>query len=87
MHGEQAINLTRSACFEDNKGTPYALSRITISAMLKHNDGSINWNEPISPILPTLRPGRRDVLALLLGYCVLDWASYIHPPPALTTTP
>ncbi len=55
--------------------------------MPKHNDRSINWNEPLSPMLPTLRPGWRDVLALLLGYVVLDWASYLHPLHGLNITP
>jgi len=55
--------------------------------MPKHNDSSINWNEPVSTMLPTLRPGWRDVLTLLAGYVVLDWASYIHPLHGLNITP
>lgn len=80
-------NVTRGAGFEENKGIPYASSRITKSAMPKHNDSSINWNEPVSPMLPTLRLGWRDVLVLLAGYVVLDWASYIHPLYGLNITP
>lgn len=38
-------------------------------------------------MLPTLRLGWREVLALLLGYIVLDWASYIHPLHGLNITP
>ena len=38
-------------------------------------------------MLPTLQPGWRDVLTLLLGYVVLDWASYIHPLHGLNITP
>ncbi len=55
--------------------------------MPKHNDNSINWNEPVSPMPPTARPGWRDVLALLLGYVALDWASYIYPLHGLNITP
>jgi two-component system, LuxR family, sensor kinase FixL len=55
--------------------------------MPKHNDSSINWNETVSPMLPTLRPGWRNVLTLLLGYVVLDWASFIHPLHGLNITP
>ncbi|WP_301101918.1 ATP-binding protein [Propionivibrio sp.] len=55
--------------------------------MPKHNDISINESETVSPMLPTLRPGWRDVLTLLLGYVVLDWASYIHPLHGLNITP
>ena len=55
--------------------------------MTKHNDLSINRKEPVSSMLPTLRPGWRDVLTLLLGYVVLDWASYIHPLYGLNITP
>jgi two-component system sensor kinase FixL len=55
--------------------------------MPKHNDHSINWKEAVLPMLPTLRPGWRDVLTLLLGYVVLDWASYIHPLHGLNITP
>jgi signal transduction histidine kinase len=55
--------------------------------MPKHNDSSINWNEPVLPMLPTLRLGWRDVLVLLAGYVVLDWASYIHPLHGLNITP
>lgn len=38
-------------------------------------------------MLRPLRPGRLDVLILLLGYIVLDWASYIHPLHGLNITP
>jgi signal transduction histidine kinase len=52
-----------------------------------HNDGPINWNEPVSRMLPTPRPGWRDVLTMLVGYVALDWASYIHPLHGLNITP
>ena len=37
-------------------------------------------------MLPTLRPVWHDVLTLLLGYVVLDWASYLHPLYGLNIT-
>ncbi len=37
-------------------------------------------------MLPTLRPAWHDILALLLGYVVLDWASYLHPLYGLNIT-
>jgi len=43
--------------------------------------------EPIFLLLPPVRPGWRDVLALLVGYVILDWASYIHPLYGLNITP
>lgn len=55
--------------------------------MPEHNAPSIHWNEPILPTLPTLRLGWRDVLILLAGYVVLDWASYFHPLHGLNITP
>ncbi len=55
--------------------------------MPEHNAPSIHWNEPILPTLPTLRLGWRDVLILLVGYVVLDWASYFHPLHGLNITP
>ena len=38
-------------------------------------------------MLPTPRLGLRDIAILLLGYVVLDWASYIHPLHGLNITP
>ncbi len=38
-------------------------------------------------MLPIAQPGWRDVLVLLLGYVVLDWASFIHPLHGLNITP
>ena len=38
-------------------------------------------------MLPTQKLGWRDVLTLVLGYVVLDWASYIHPLHGLNITP
>lgn len=55
--------------------------------MPKQTVRSINWSEPVLPTLPTLRPGWRDLLTLLVGYVVLDWASYIHPLHGLNITP
>ena len=55
--------------------------------MPKQNDGLINWNNPVSPMLPTLRLRWPGVLLLVLGYVVLDWASYIHPLHGLNITP
>lgn len=54
--------------------------------MKKHNDILINGKVTISPMLPILRPGLRDLLTLLLGYVVLDWASFIHPLYGLNIT-
>lgn len=80
-------NVTLGADFGDNEGNPYAPFRISKAAMPEHNDGSLKWNEPVSPMLPTLRLGWRDVVVLLLGYVVLDWASYFHPLHGLNITP
>lgn len=54
--------------------------------MQMHNEHLINRNETVSPLLPTLCPVWYDYLALLLGYVVLDWASYIHPLHGLNIT-
>ena len=54
--------------------------------MPKHNEHLINSNETVSTMLPTLRPAWHDVLVLLLGYVVLDWASFIHPLYGLNIT-
>jgi two-component system, LuxR family, sensor kinase FixL len=54
--------------------------------MAQHNDHLIDRNATALPILPTLRPGWRDVLILLVGYIVLDWASYLHPLHGLNIT-
>lgn len=43
--------------------------------------------EPVFLLLPPVRPGWRDVLSLLTGYIILDWASYIHPLHGLNITP
>ena len=43
--------------------------------------------EPAFLLLPPARPGWRAVVALLLGYVFLDWASYIHPLHGLNITP
>ncbi len=55
--------------------------------MRKHNDHLINRNRPLSSMLPTSRPAWYDVLILIPGYVVLDWASYLHPLHGLTITP
>ena len=54
--------------------------------MPKHNELLINSHETVWPMLPTLRPAWHDVLVLLLGYVVLDWASFIHPLYGLNIT-
>ena len=54
--------------------------------MSNHNELLINRNETVWPMLPTLRPAWHDVLTLLLGYVVLDWASYLHPLYGLNIT-
>lgn len=38
-------------------------------------------------MLPTQKPGWHDVMTLVLGYVILDWASYIHPLHGLNITP
>jgi signal transduction histidine kinase len=38
-------------------------------------------------MLATLRPRWHDVILLIVGYVVLDWASFIHPLHALNITP
>ena len=55
--------------------------------MPEHNDHSINTSEAFSPMLATKRPGLRDVLTLVSGYVLLDWASFIHPLHGLNITP
>ena len=70
----------------DNRGFPYVPSRITEIAMSKHNERSINWNEPVLPMLSTVRLGWRDALVLILGYVALNWASFIHPLHGLNIT-
>ena len=54
--------------------------------MAEHNALSIKSSLSVLPMLPTLRPSWRDVLTLVLGYVVLDWASYIHPLYGLNIT-
>ena len=54
--------------------------------MAKHNARSTDLSPPSSPMLPTLRLRWSDVLILVLGYVVLDWASYIHPLYGLNIT-
>ena len=55
--------------------------------MPKQNDYLINRDKPVLQMLPTLRPGWRDVLILIFLYVALDWASYIHPLHGLNITP
>ena len=55
--------------------------------MSQHNDRSINTSEAFSPMFATKRPGLRDVLTLVSGYVLLDWASFIHPLHGLNITP
>ncbi|MBS1211245.1 MAG: integral rane sensor signal transduction histidine kinase, partial [Proteobacteria bacterium] len=38
-------------------------------------------------MLKPLRPNSLDVVILLVGYIVLDWASYINPLHDLSITP
>jgi two-component system, LuxR family, sensor kinase FixL len=54
--------------------------------MTKQNARSTDLSLPSSPMLPTLRLRWSDVLTLVLGYVVLDWASYIHPLYGLNIT-
>lgn len=54
--------------------------------MAQHNDRLINSNATALPILPTLKPGWRDVLILMVGYVVLDWVSYLNPLHGLNIT-
>lgn len=55
--------------------------------MTEQNDRSIRWNDLVTQMLPTPRIGWREVLALVVGYVVLDWASYIHSLHGLNITP
>ena len=54
--------------------------------MPKENSRLINRNTAGSPMLQILRPVWHDVLTLILGYVVLDWASFIHPLYGLNIT-
>lgn len=55
--------------------------------MPTHNHDSLYRKPPSAPMQPTLRPGWRDVVILILGYVVLDWASFIYPLHGLNITP
>jgi two-component system sensor kinase FixL len=55
--------------------------------MSQQNQPFHHPNEPISAMLPNLRPSWRDLAIFFAGYIALDWASYIHPLHDLNITP
>jgi signal transduction histidine kinase len=55
--------------------------------MYRLYEKSTHWKDGGSKKHLTLRPGWLDIAGLLLGYIVLDWASYIHPLHGLNITP
>lgn len=55
--------------------------------MVEQNFPSFPRIDRKPPMPNPLRPAWRDLVILLFGYLVLDWASYIHPLHGLNITP
>lgn len=54
--------------------------------MAKQNTYSNKRKEPVTSMFPIQRLRWHDVLTLVLGYVLFDWASYIHPLYGLNIT-